>query len=876
MQAATVMQMSALRRWVSVAWRRLVAAWFILVLTAGVSGPATTVVADWTDSFPNGSPGQFWQTDASPGILLTSATFFSTGTASGGITLQGFSLPGPNVAYGIVPTDSFVGTGVVVRSLVNPTAVALAGPEAGVVAQVDTGAGTGYMATIEVSATGAQSTLRIAELSSTVTVSGSARVLTFSQTNSYIVELETLGPLLLARAYDPTSMAIVSQASTFDSTPAVQGFAGVGVWTTSPSGTSVGGNWGTTSAATPLPSLVWTPGGTIPSGSFATGTWSGAWATGSNNWFATTGTATRWDPSRVAVFGGRSVTGTTAGGTVTVTGSAGIGVSTGMRFTVDGYRILSGSQAAISLSGSTAPFIDVVQSSRATIAAPLSGSAGFRKTGAGALVLSGSNFYTGPTIIEGGTVVLGTNASIASSPLIRVDSGAAIDLTQKAGGYPVPSGQTLAGTGTVTAAILGVGSGATLSPGSSPGTLTLSGSVTFGSGGNYNWQMLSATGSAGAPSTWDLVSIIGPLSIAATSADPFKINLWTLSGTGPDVSGPAANFVSGSNYTWRIATATGGISGFAANKFLINTSATNGTGGFANPFGSGMFSVAQSGSDLNLVFTAGAPLITINVASGTQTQTQAGYPTLSGLIPVVKTGGGTLVLDQANTLTGSTTVLGGQLRLANGSALSSSRIVPLAGGTLTLAPAQQTTVGGLAANAGGLTDLGNGSMTVAAGLSRSDMLLALAAGRGDGSWNGTSGITSSRARADLAASLPRTVGWLDNGDGSMSFAYAAPGDTNLDWSVDILDAANFLAGGKFDSGIPASWNEGDFGYDGVVDILDAADFLSTGLFDAGPYNPAATSGGVAMVPEPSCVGLGIASGLAALPLLRQRRRRPGR
>jgi len=234
------------------------------------------------------------------------------------------------------------------------------------------------------------------------------------------------------------------------------------------------------------------------------------------------------------------------------------------------------------------------------------------------------------------------------------------------------------------------------------------------------------------------------------------------------------------------------------------------------------------------------------------------------------------VLDQANTLTGSTTVQGGRLRLANGSALGSSRIVPLAGGTLTLAPAQQTTVGGLAANAGGLTDVGNGSMTVAAGLSRSDMLLALAAGRGDGSWNGTSGITSSRARADLAASLPRTVGWLDNGDGSMSFAYAAPGDTNLDWSVDILDAANFLAGGKFDSGTPASWNEGDFGYDGVVDILDAADFLSTGLFDAGPYNPVAASGAVAVVPEPTGVGLLIASGLAVLPLLRQRRRRPSR
>ena len=842
--------------------------WLVIVLTVAMFSLPRSVVGDWTDSFPNGSPQQFWVNDASQGILLTSATTFSTGSTSGGITLQGFAFPGPNVAYSVVPTESFAGSGVVVRSLVNPTAIALAGPEAGVVAQVDTGAGTGYMATIDVSATGTQSTLRIAEISTGIAVSGNARMLTFSQTNSYIVELETLGPLLMARAYDPASMTIVAQASTFDSTPLVQGFAGVGLWTTGSISGSIGGNWGTTSAATPLPSLVWTPAGTIPSGTFATGTWSGTWTTGSSNWFATTGTATRWDASRVAVFGGRSVTGTTAGGTVTVTGSAGVSVSAGMRFTVDGYRVLSGSQAPISLSGASAPFIDVTQGSRATIAAPLSGPAGFRKTGAGVLVLTGSNVYNGPTLVEGGTLVLGTSASMASSPLIRVESGATIDLTQQAGGYIVPWGQTLAGTGTVAASILGVGAGATLSPGASPGTLTLSGSVTFGSGGNYNWQMLSGTGAAGATSTWDLVSIMGSLSIASTSADPFKINLWTLSAISPDVSGSATNFSPSSNYTWKIASATGGISGFAANKFLISTSATNIAGGFANldPFGPGTFSVAQVGNDLNLLY---APVTTIAVASGTQTQTQAGFPTLSGSLPLVKTGGGSLVITAANTLTGSTTVQQGTLQLANGMALASSKIVPLAGGTVSLAPGLQTTVAGLAANAGGLTDAGSGLMTVTAGLPATEMLTALLSGRGDGSWNGTSGITSSQAAADLAASIPRTVGWIDNGDGSVTFGFAAPGDTNLDWTVDILDAANFLAGGKFNSGTPATWNQGDFGYDGVVDILDAADFLSTSLFDAGPYNTALGTNGIAAVPEPTGFGLAIATGIAGWLLLRR-------
>jgi len=259
-------------------------------------------------------------------------------------------------------------------------------------------------------------------------------------------------------------------------------------------------------------------------------------------------------------------------------------------------------------------------------------------------------------------------------------------------------------------------------------------------------------------------------------------------------------------------------------------------------------------------YTAAPTAITITVASGTQTQTQAGYPTLSGSLPLVKAGAGTLVVDQANTISGSTTVEGGRLQLANGSALGSSRVVPLAGGTLTLSPGLQTTVGGLAPSAGGLVDVGNGSVTVASGLSASAMVAALMTGMGDGSWNGTSGITSSVA---AASGGDRTVGWLDNGDGSVAFAFAAAGDTNLDWQVDIIDAANFLAGGKFDSGTPATWNQGDFTYDGVVDILDAASFLSNGLFDAGVYNAPPAPSGVAAVPEPASLGaVALAAALA--------------
>jgi autotransporter-associated beta strand protein len=299
---------------------------------------------------------------------------------------------------------------------------------------------------------------------------------------------------------------------------------------------------------------------------------------------------------------------------------------------------------------------------------------------------------------------------------------------------------------------------------------------------------------------------------------------------------------------------------FASTVTMVSTTAS--FGGLPTP-----------GWIMRTTYDAAPAVITITVASGTaQTQTEAGYPTLSGSIPVVKTGGGALVLTAANTLTGSTTVQQGTLQLANAAALGSSKVIPVAGGTVSLAPYLQTTVGGLAPNAGGLVDLGSGLVTVAGGLSATDLVTAIVAGRGDGSWTGTSGITSSVAAANLASSIPRAVGWLDNGDGSVTAAFAAPGDTNIDWQVDVVDALNFVTLGKFDTGLPATWLEGDFNYDGVVDILDALDFFNTGLYDAGSYNPpAGTAGAVAAVPEPAIpAGLLLASA-AAVALLRRRR-----
>ena len=357
------------------------------------------------------------------------------------------------------------------------------------------------------------------------------------------------------------------------------------------------------------------------------------------------------------------------------------------------------------------------------------------------------------------------------------------------------------------------------------------------------------------------------------SFDESGVSTINITGTGAslaqgylDVNYTGSSITSGTTFTL-MDTGTGGGAITMASTFVLRP----------EDQANWQLDLVDTNKALRLTYTGSTIVgaITINVGSGTtQTQTQAGYSTLSGSLPLVKTGGGTLVITAANTLTGSTSVQQGTLQLANAAALASSRIVPLAGGTVSLAPYLQTTVGGLAPNAGGLVDLGNGLVTVAGGLTPTDLVTAIVAGRGDGSWTGTSGITSSVAAADVAASLPRGVGWLDNGDGSVTAAFAAPGDTNLDWQVDVLDASNFLSFGKFDSGLAATWLEGDFNYDGVVDVLDAADFFGTGLYDAGNYNtPPASAGGIAAVPEPSLATAGLLVVGVSLLLARRQRSR---
>jgi autotransporter-associated beta strand protein len=211
---------------------------------------------------------------------------------------------------------------------------------------------------------------------------------------------------------------------------------------------------------------------------------------------------------------------------------------------------------------------------------------------------------------------------------------------------------------------------------------------------------------------------------------------------------------------------------------------------------------------------------------------------------LVKQGSGTLILTLANSHSEGTSVEAGEVIVKNVSALGTGGL-EVAAGAKTTFDVGRNAVKLAFIKFNGLVDLGEASMTVASGLTPSSVTAAIAAGRGDGSWKGSQGITSSTAAAMTAGGVLRTIGWNDNGDGSFTIGFTAPGDSNLDGQLDILDAANFLNGGRFDAGGNATWSTGDFNYDGAVDILDVADFLVGGNFDAGPLPSAPAAAAVA-------------------------------
>jgi fibronectin-binding autotransporter adhesin len=256
------------------------------------------------------------------------------------------------------------------------------------------------------------------------------------------------------------------------------------------------------------------------------------------------GTITGNTGRAIAMEGGNDIL-NIQGGAASITGSIDGGTGTNT------LNITLGAGNTFSYSGTITNFNTSVQSGT------------FNYTGAS--TLGGNVTVDGGTFKSNGGTVTGT---------VTVNSGTV-------------SGTNLSGVA------LSIGAGATLSPGNSPGTLS-TGSETWAGGGSYLWEinrLLADGGAQGADPGWDFADITGSLTITANSGNKFNINLDSLA--------LLSSWDNSQSYSFNLATASGGIFGFDASDFLINTSAFDDL----HSLGVGHFYVEQDGNSLELNFT---------------------------------------------------------------------------------------------------------------------------------------------------------------------------------------------------------------------------------------------------------------------------------
>jgi fibronectin-binding autotransporter adhesin len=486
------------------------------------------------------------------------------------------------------------------------------------------------------------------------------------------------------------------------------------------------------------------------------------------------------------------------------------------------------------------------------------GAGGLTKTGAGTLTLYGTNRYSGNTLVSQGTLALGANAAIPNSPSITVNGSAILDVSASGLVLNGLASQVLAGGGTVNGSVT-CGAGTSISPGASPGTLTV-GDLTF-NGGTYVFDVSTTTRDLIVAANLNLVG--GTIQVAASGALTNGVyKLIQYSGSLLSGANSSANLIisgfsqlnkavalsdaiageidlvvfpgRGTNLVWQ---------GDGVNNYWDEETSFNWTNSLGNPMqfislDKVVFDDTSPNTSVNLQAAVQPGSVTVNGTQSYTFQTTANGK-LAGSGGLTNNSSGTLTVLTTDTRTGPTAINAGTVQVGNGGTtgdLGSGNIIN--NSALIFAQTDDRSVAGQISGAGSLTQQGSATLSLAQNNALMSGPTTINAGTlqvGNGGATGSLGTSAVTDNATLSFNRSGAFTFGNAVTGSGALVMNGPGTMTLN-GVNTYLGNTYISNGVVKLGAAQEIPDGDAvpGSTGWL-ILDGG-ATSAGVFDLNGFN----------------------------------------